>query len=239
MRIFNNLRFNSLEKANIRKYLKYAFGEIILVVLGILIALQINNYKQKRSEQNKLKHIIEIIISDLEEDTSLINIIDHWYDERTPLRDSILAGTMSFEQLDTSKKAIGLLFSYYPFEPKQTGYKLISNYEGIMNSKNADLLLQVIQFYDEHIKFIQLSKELLTEDISNNAIYYKENYSWYGDLMMNKYSKEYTMHALNDLKFRNKLVHKKILDKKNYRFRINRYYKQAIKWADTLKQVYD
>ena len=35
------------------KYFKYAIGEIVLVVIGILIALQINNWNQGRIEQNK------------------------------------------------------------------------------------------------------------------------------------------------------------------------------------------
>jgi sensor domain CHASE-containing protein len=34
------------------KYLKYAIGEIILVVIGILIALQINNWNEQRKQKN-------------------------------------------------------------------------------------------------------------------------------------------------------------------------------------------
>jgi hypothetical protein len=34
-----------------RRYLNYAIGELILVVLGILIALQINNWNEERNEQ--------------------------------------------------------------------------------------------------------------------------------------------------------------------------------------------
>ena len=33
---------------NIKKYLKYAFGEIVLVVIGILIAVGINNWNQRK-----------------------------------------------------------------------------------------------------------------------------------------------------------------------------------------------
>ena len=43
------------------KYLKYAFGEIILVVIGILIALQINNWNDKRiANNNELKLIASL-----------------------------------------------------------------------------------------------------------------------------------------------------------------------------------
>lgn len=53
---------------NIRKYLRYAIGEIILVVLGILIALSINNWnelnKNKEKEYKYLSNINRDVIGD-------------------------------------------------------------------------------------------------------------------------------------------------------------------------------
>jgi hypothetical protein len=48
------------------KYLKYAIGEIILVVIGILIALQINNWNESRKLENKKQELIINLISDFE-----------------------------------------------------------------------------------------------------------------------------------------------------------------------------
>jgi hypothetical protein len=56
-----------MEKNKTGKYLKYAVGEIILVVIGILIALQINNWNEKRKENALEKELINLLISDLEE----------------------------------------------------------------------------------------------------------------------------------------------------------------------------
>ncbi len=47
-----------MEKNKTGKHLKYAIGEIILVVLGILIALQINNLNEQRKERNKEQSIL-------------------------------------------------------------------------------------------------------------------------------------------------------------------------------------
>ena len=49
LKFFRNIRQNLLLQNKTGKYLKYALGEIVLVVIGILIALQINNW----NEQNK------------------------------------------------------------------------------------------------------------------------------------------------------------------------------------------
>jgi hypothetical protein len=43
-------RRDLLIEGNTTKYLKYAIGEIVLVVIGILIALSINNWNEKRKE---------------------------------------------------------------------------------------------------------------------------------------------------------------------------------------------
>ena len=49
------------------KYFKYAIGEIILVVIGILIALQINNWNQNRINDKQEQQILLQLKSEFEE----------------------------------------------------------------------------------------------------------------------------------------------------------------------------
>ncbi|MFK5879163.1 MAG: DUF6090 family protein [Flavobacteriaceae bacterium] len=53
-----------MEKNKTGKYLKYAIGEIVLVVIGILIALQINNWNEERKRSNQENKIILSLTSD-------------------------------------------------------------------------------------------------------------------------------------------------------------------------------
>lgn len=56
IKFFRSIRKNLLNEGKTTKYFKYAIGEIILVVIGILIALQINNWNEDRKyEHQKLK----------------------------------------------------------------------------------------------------------------------------------------------------------------------------------------
>jgi Family of unknown function (DUF6090) len=57
MKIFRNIRQKLAAENNVAKYLRYAVGEIILVVIGILVALQINNWNEERKN-----HIEEIAL---------------------------------------------------------------------------------------------------------------------------------------------------------------------------------
>ena len=51
------------------KYLKYAIGEIVLVVIGILIALQINNWNEERKAKLKEHAILKNFVQDLKSDS--------------------------------------------------------------------------------------------------------------------------------------------------------------------------
>ena len=67
-RLFRQLRKGNLMSDKSRKYLLYAIGEILLVVIGILIALQVNNWNENRtarlSEQIYLQRLTEDLSSD-------------------------------------------------------------------------------------------------------------------------------------------------------------------------------
>ena len=68
-----------MEKNKTRKYFKYAIGEIVLVVIGILIALQVNNWNQIRISKNNEIEILEDfqkgLINDIQE---LNHVIAHY-----------------------------------------------------------------------------------------------------------------------------------------------------------------
>ena len=56
------------------KYLLYAIGEIILVVIGILIALSINNWNENKKTQNQLSLILYNLIEDLNDEIKDLEI---------------------------------------------------------------------------------------------------------------------------------------------------------------------
>ena len=65
---FRRLRQRLINQERLGKYLLYAVGEILLVVIGILIALQVNNWNQQRISQNKEKVYLQEIKAALQMD---------------------------------------------------------------------------------------------------------------------------------------------------------------------------
>ncbi len=68
IKFFRNKRQKMLTENNFSKYIIYAIGEIILVVIGILIALSINNWNQKQLDRKKEKNYIFSLIEDAKTD---------------------------------------------------------------------------------------------------------------------------------------------------------------------------
>ncbi|WP_163322633.1 DUF6090 family protein [Draconibacterium mangrovi] len=73
IRFFSKMRYKLAAENRAAKYLRYAIGEILLVVIGILIAVQVNNWNERRKERIQEQLLIQSIISDLKSDTLMIN----------------------------------------------------------------------------------------------------------------------------------------------------------------------
>jgi hypothetical protein len=73
IKFFRKIRQNLLMENKTGKYLKYAVGEIVLVVIGILIALQINNWNEARKERLEEREILSDLQLDIRVDIEKIN----------------------------------------------------------------------------------------------------------------------------------------------------------------------
>jgi hypothetical protein len=73
IKFFRRVRYDLLEKNKVARYFKYAIGEIVLVVIGILIALSINNWNENRKNRIIELSILEEIQEALIQDTIVIN----------------------------------------------------------------------------------------------------------------------------------------------------------------------
>jgi len=141
------IRQQLLNENRLSKYLLYAIGEILLVVIGILIALQINNWNEDRKNRENEAYILGEILNNLREHAIQIRAITKARGE------SKSAVTNMFKYLnesnissDTLAKDVGnfLRFErYYPLSNayemmKSTGLKVANNQLGTAISRYYD-----------------------------------------------------------------------------------------------------
>ena len=68
IKFFRKIRYDLMEKNKTVKYFKYAIGEIVLVVIGILIALSINNWNENRKSDIELNNYLGLMGEELQQD---------------------------------------------------------------------------------------------------------------------------------------------------------------------------
>jgi hypothetical protein len=79
-----------MEKNKTGKYLKYAIGEIVLVFIGILIALQLNAWKEENTEKKLVKQYVSSLIEDLKTDTLSISNLQRFREWKFLKMDSLM-----------------------------------------------------------------------------------------------------------------------------------------------------
>lgn len=131
------------------KYLKYAIGEIVLVMVGILLALQINNWnEQKKSDRFELKMLKEIKIA-IEEDNAYLQML---LDTRIKNLDSfckVLMTMLKQDHIDPdefNKYADNIGFGFV-FQYSNGAYEALKA-SGIDKVENDSLRNALIHFYD-------------------------------------------------------------------------------------------
>ena len=102
IKFFRKIRFNLMETGKTGKYLKYAIGEIVLVVIGILIALQINNWNQSRLDHKETKTLLKNLLLDVEEDIESLQILQNSLTNRKEWADIILKSLDGLTVSDSS-----------------------------------------------------------------------------------------------------------------------------------------
>ena len=151
IKVFTKIRENLFSDGKIGKYLKYAIGEIILIVIGILIALSIDNWNQSINREMAEKEFIEGVKKDLELDKEYIEIILKHLNPKIDAY-SILDKELTMLK-NKDKNSVDSLFRKY-FLSQRTFYPISGSFQAaiagneINGFKNKKLTRGIIKLYD-------------------------------------------------------------------------------------------
>lgn len=135
---FRKIRQNLLLEGKSGRYLKYAIGEIALVVIGILIALQINNWNEYRKETNFEQKILKELKSDFDYNKSELNGNIIKSSTLASNCDSLLAlHNLPKDEVDPVK--------YFNYMRKLGGYSSFSPSDGALNALISSGNLYIIK----------------------------------------------------------------------------------------------
>ena len=161
IKFFRKIRQNLLMENKTRKYFKYAIGEIVLVVIGILIALQINTWNEQLKKSKLKNEYVASLVNDLTKDTiqlnSRLSLNKQMIKDLALIKDDITNGNIK-----TIEGFITLFTSI-----KGGGVRLINTYNTnsfnlLISSGNIDLLNKQLREDIMELNRLQKSQKEIT-----------------------------------------------------------------------------
>lgn len=204
IKYFRKMRQKLLSENRVSKYLFYAIGEITLVVIGILIALQLNNLNENRKQRRVEINVLEGIRNDILKDTVDLNYNISAYQQSTIVDSLILEHLInkkeknqwfvqSLRQTSLEDWFVVLHSSHFE-EAKARGLAIISNrelkeeisrlyefdYEALMFAENNARQLDHAKLLNTEIEqyFSLDSSGIYISDISYNNLLSNSNFSY-------------------------------------------------------------
>ena len=229
IKFFRNIRQKLLNEGKTSKYFKYAIGEIVLVVIGILIALQINNWNEQRLEQKKLIAVYARVLTDIENDILELsnNLKFHKQKEfifKRVINDSI---TPDLFDVGLSRILTGLSFTNL----NQVGVNQLKE----LNIKDS-LSLRIIEIYDQmETVMINNHETRMNNESAELVTIFRDNYDWFPEymsktIMKDNSSKELQDYFLYSSEYRHRVIN-------NYQLRYNNYVNGLENSITTLKGI--
>ncbi|KRP07287.1 MAG: hypothetical protein ABR95_07660 [Sphingobacteriales bacterium BACL12 MAG-120813-bin55] len=155
IRIFRTARQRLLRENRFTRYALYAVGEILLVMIGILLALKVNDWRDYRNLRQKERKTLELLIRDLREDRNKLEVFDR------KLREQEQAVIMFMNCIENECNPDSVLtyaaqairgWNYRPTYPTYEGLKLSGALDII---SSPDIRDQIIEYHDETIPYLE------------------------------------------------------------------------------------
>lgn len=173
----------SLTGKRFRNYMLYAVGEIILVVIGILIAVSINNWNEGRKVKAQLNTILKTYKNDLEIDTLGVGRVLQLLEARKKVSTLFMGDSVTKETYLQNPEGFALVLNIIPFEFQSKGYKMLENYATDNELEIDSLVIKIVANHAAYKALIDQTQQRISDDVSENMNYLKNNQYWIGAML--------------------------------------------------------
>ncbi len=201
-----------MEQNKTGKYIKYAVGEIVLVVIGILIAVGINSRYNEVQNEKKIQSIFIQIQNELLTDIKDAKRIFNEYITKDSLSRNVLNDRLTKEEFLDNPYSIFFKSNYVSFSNKKTGHEQLMNNIENLPDKYKELLpyfndlfreqQNEIDDYNEEIKstvFGDMKKTLETEPDAYKRMLGNYSEEYVDKILSNPYLKNSIAKYMNNL----------------------------------------
>ncbi|MFC4722925.1 DUF6090 family protein [Geojedonia litorea] len=148
IKFFNKIRKQQLDQNKTGRYLKYAIGEIILVMIGILLALQVNNWNNNRELKKEELKVLKSLYKEFNENLSSFDIAYKFHLNRKNDIKTMMTSNPSELSLDSLRSLNASVSNNLTFDPFQGIYNSVINSGKIELISNDSLKIKIARFQD-------------------------------------------------------------------------------------------
>ncbi len=148
IKFFRKIRQKLLSENKFTKYLMYAFGEILLVMVGILLAFQVNQWNESRKEQKLETDLLSEMRESLKEDLRQLTFVQNFQEEINDSQNTFIAW-LDDEDLEVEDINMHIAKTLYlsEFLPRNGPYETMKQF-GLKKINNDSLRAQIIYLYE-------------------------------------------------------------------------------------------
>jgi len=234
LKIFRKIRQNMIKNNKVTAYLLYAIGEIILVMIGILLALQVNNWNENRRQKNELNNILRTVSYDLETDTLVAGQVVKLYDTLQVKSNIIINKQLKKENYRDCIECASLTTFYSPFNIQTKGYDLLKNISSETTNQKDSLVNSIIQIYSLYKPMIDKNNERLENEVMKNLNELRD-FSWFVDLSQGKFNDEMIVYFTESEDYRKRVTLHNMLATNNHLAITKSYKTQATELLRLIK----
>ena len=166
---FRKIRKQLADDNKPMKYLRYAIGEILLVVIGILIALSINNWNESRKERIFERKVLSEILVDTEEDlTEMDSALASQKSNQISYNIILNQFERSLEYNDSLDSHFANALKMWSLSPNSTAFEMAKT-EGMHIIKNDSIRTMVAKINDYYFDYVRVL-ESRWQDYNTNIV---------------------------------------------------------------------
>lgn len=215
-KIFRKFRIAALQKKRIVNYLLYVVGEITLIVIGILIAVALNNWNLRKNSDQQLTDVLHTVVEDLKSDTAEVGRTLRNYKKRSDVFKNILEGNATKDDYLTQPFYGYLVSSYVPVTIERRGYDFLRQMVNSSQNRQDTLVNDVVHFYSVLCSDVETHKSLLARDVADNLNDWKRDQTWLHDIMIGSFTDSYFEYVLESDDYKNRVALHRSLAYGNY-----------------------
>ena len=149
------------------KYFKYAIGEILLVMVGILLALQVNNWRDNILTKKQEVKSVRLLIRDLKADKEELEIFRKILETDERSMKKLLLEIKNNENQDSILKYIRPALRSYLYRPSYPTYKSLVNNNNLGIISDDMVRDSIISYFDGTITYLENLLEKYNNDFEN------------------------------------------------------------------------